>query len=477
MTLTIIIVGCSKNDDIEGGNNPSNDPTKESQISLNATIAEFTNEGGTTEVSFTTSGTWMVSVNSDGSDWCSVSPTNGTAGAAKISITTTANNSIEKRTTVVVIKSGTNKKDITVSQKQKDTVMIAEDRYTVKGEGGEIKIEVNHNVEFDIQINDDWITQHQTRNLETSVLTFVIEKNDTDAERSGSITFISKDGATLQTISIIQNIAIITELYYTSTDGQIVTPYGTNWGGAKIVSNTYNDGKGIITFEGEVTSIGEKAFYDCTSLTSITIPEYITSIGEQAFAGCHSLSAFYGKYASDDNRCLIVDGELKAFASSELYTYDIPNGISSIGNTAFLACMSLKNINIPNSVISIGHSAFLGCLSLESINIPSGLTEIEDKTFAGCYQLKDILIPIGVTSIGNNAFENCSALTNIDIPASVLSIGNNTFANCSSLSSIDMPEGVITIGKSAFYSCYTLTNITIPNSVTSIGVNAFNGCI
>ena len=142
-----------------------------------------------------------------------------------------------------------------------------------------------------------------------------------------------------------------------------------------------------ITIPNSVTSIGSGAFAGCSSLTSITIPDSVTSIGWHAFEGCSSLKsvkvankycydyfkdkvaniAFYGANASDDGRCLIIDGELKIFIAKGITEYTIPNSVTSIGYEAFKGCSSLTSITIPNSVTEIGSSVFLGCSSLTSI--------------------------------------------------------------------------------------------------------------
>ena len=193
--------------------------------------------------------------------------------------------------------------------------------------------------------------------------------------------------------------------------------------------------------------IADRAFYDCSSLTSITIPNSVTSIGESAFSSCDALTSI-----------------------------TIPNSVTSIGESAFSSCDALTSVTIPNSVTSIGNGAFSWCTSLTSITIPNSVTSIEDEAFEYCSSLTSVTIPNSVTSIGDGAFRDCSSLTSITIPEGVMSIGEDAFYNCSSLTSITIPNSVTSVGDYAFSFCYSLTSITIPNSVTSIGNRAFDGC-
>ena len=122
-----------------------------------------------------------------------------------------------------------------------------------------------------------------------------------------------------------------------------------------------------VTIGNGVTSIGREAFWSCTSLTSVTIGNSVTSIGDYAFGDCTSLKAIYGKFASADNRCLIIDGVLNSFAPAGLTEYTIPDSVTSIGDSAFWDCTSLRSVTIPDSVTSIGYCAFSDCTSLTSV--------------------------------------------------------------------------------------------------------------
>ena len=196
-----------------------------------------------------------------------------------------------------------------------------------------------------------------------------------------------------------------------------------------------------------VTSIGEKAFYGCTGLTSVTIPNSVTSIGGYAFWYCTGLTSI-----------------------------TIPNSVTSIGDCAFYGCTGLTSVTIPNSVTRIGWYAFYGCSSLTAITIPNSVTSIGDGSFFDCSGLTSVTIPNSVTSIGIEAFWGCTGLTSVTIPNSVTNIGNFAFSGCTGLTSITIPNSVTRIGRRAFQQCTGLTSVTIGNSVTSIGGAAFVNC-
>ena len=219
-----------------------------------------------------------------------------------------------------------------------------------------------------------------------------------------------------------------------------------------------------------VTSVGEYAFYECTDLTSISLPSSVTSIGNDAFYKCSSMTSI-----TLSNSVTSIGNDAFSHCSS-LTSIDLPNSVTSIGEYAFYRCSSLTNIVLPNSVTSIGQYAFRGCSSLTSITIPSSVTSIQKSVFHECSSLTSITIPNSVTSIGTSAFYGCSSLTNITIPNSVTSIGSHAFRRCTSLTSIAIPQSVTSIDDYTFDGCSSLTSIILPNSVTSIGNYAFAFC-
>ena len=254
-----------------------------------------------------------------------------------------------------------------------------------------------------------------------------------------------------------------------------VTYNGTTYSVTSIGSYAFYNCSGLtsVTIPNSVTSIGNYAFHSCSGLTSVTIGNSVTSIGDYAFRFCSGLTSVtipnsvtsIGQYAFQN--CSGLTGNLT-----------IPNSVTSIGEVAFYNCSGLTSVTIGNSVTSIGSNAFRGCSGLTgSLTIPNSVTSIGNYAFEGCSGLTGSLtIPNSVTTIGEGAFYNCSGLTSVTIPNSVTSIGESTFSGCSNLTSVTIPNSVTSIGYDAFRYCSGLTSVTIPNSVTTIGEWAFRGC-
>ena len=161
---------------------------------------------------------------------------------------------------------------------------------------------------------------------------------------------------------------------------------------------------------------------------------------------------------------------------SYITTVIIGDGVTNIGNNAFLLCSNLIEVTIPNSVTSIGDWAFNGCENLTEVTIPNFVTSIGEYAFFSCSNLTDIIIPNSVKTIGDLAFSHCTDLEEIIIPYSVKTIGNGAFSNCYGLTTVMISNSVKTIGGFAFSGCINLEEITIPSSVTSIGPGIFSSC-
>jgi len=207
----------------------------------------------------------------------------------------------------------------------------------------------------------------------------------------------------------------------------------------------------------QVTEIGPFAFYYCTKLTSINIPNSVTNIGMYALQGCLDLTSI-----------------------------TIPNSVTSIGVYAFSWCNKSTSLTIGDGIETIPANAFEGCTSLTSFTIPSNVKTIESEAFARCVGLTSLTIPSTVSTIGLNAFYYCNSLESIVVEdgnryydsrencnAIIETATNTLIAGCNNTL---IPIGVTSIGKRAFYECDDLTSIVIPSSVTSIGEEAFRYC-
>ena len=274
---------------------------------------------------------------------------------------------------------------------------------------------------------------------------------------------------------------------FTKPTGDIVLPENVQYEG-----NTY-----------AVTSIGDYAFFNCSSLTgSLTIPNSVTIIGEFAFFGCsgftssltignsvttignnafNNCSGFTGNLTIPNSLTSIGEG---AFYGCSGFTGNLilGNSVTTIGIDAFRDCSGFTgDLIIPNSVTTIGIDAFCDCSSFTGdLVIPNTVTEIGSSTFYGCEGFTgELIIPNSVTSIGNFAFSSCSGFTgSLAIPSSVTTIGDYAFESCDGfIGDLIIPNSVISIGEGAFSFCYGFNgNLIIPNSVATIGSYAFSYC-
>ena len=256
-----------------------------------------------------------------------------------------------------------------------------------------------------------------------------------------------------------------------------------------------------IVIPNSVTNIGNVAFGGCSSLTSIVVEEGNTTYDSRDNCNAIIETATNTLIAGCQNTIIpnsVTSIGVGAFFDySSLTSITIPNSVTSIGGSAFQYCSSLTSITIPEGVTSIGRSAFNNCSSLTSVTIGNSVTSIGDYAFSDCSSLTSITIPESVTSIGNDAFMNCiftkdnfvnnsslDAEKNnywgariVDTEIDGLLIRNDTVIDCRRyVTSVIIPNSVTSIGYEAFYGCSSLTSITIPNSVTSIGYSAFAYC-
>ena len=263
-------------------------------------------------------------------------------------------------------------------------------------------------------------------------------------------------------------------------------------------------------------AVHEYAFYDCTGLTSVTMPNGLTTIGEGAFRYCTNLekadipdSVKYIGNGAFEKCTKLKDTKVpknlaymgdSAFSSTGITSVTIPDSVTDIVYGAFENCTNLSEINMPNELVHIGGHAFdntewyntqpdgivkLGRMVYDykgiirdktSITVDSDILGIADYAFEEQTNLTGIVFPNGLLDIGEGAFSCCRYLESIKIPGSVTTIRDRAFINCSSVKEISLENGVQTIGESAFANCSKVDTVTIPASVTEIGYGAFMGC-
>src|SRR5574344_251123 len=211
-----------------------------------------------------------------------------------------------------------------------------------------------------------------------------------------------------------------------SVSVQVVSSSTRYSGTVTIPPSVVNNGK---TYS--VTAIGDKAFFFCTGLTSVIIPNSVTSIGEETFYNCSGLTSV-----------------------------TIPKSVTYIDNGAFYNCTGLTSVTIGNSVTAINSRTFEGCMALTSVTIPNSVTRIGDSAFENCRALTSVTIGNSVKAINYFAFYDCTGLTSVTIPNSVKKINDSAFYGCSGLTSLDSyitDPIVVNLGLSIFYEVPTST--------------------
>lgn len=289
------------------------------------------------------------------------------------------------------------------------------------------------------------------------------------------------------------------QIWYTTTNGEVLALNDSAKFNVEIVSNRYVDGMGVIEFDGDVTTIGAYSFADCVTLSCVAFPNTITNIGSYAFSGCVNSSAVY---ISDLAAWCNIDYEISngtenplsnagiLYLNGEIVSeLTIPDEVTTIKPLTFLGCSSIEYLTIPESVVDIGDYAFYYCWNLAKVAISDGVQTIGYGAFMGCVNMHSAYL--GVTTIGGRAFRECgnlkyltfgekvksigeqafsyNGLTDIVIPDSVTTIGAYAFFDCENLTSVQLGKGVTTIADSAFRFCNSLKEINLPDGLTTIG--------
>lgn len=383
-------------------------------------------------------------------------------------------------------------------------------------EGGEVILEFMSNVECEAVVPEEaqeWISVvPPTRALEYNAITLKVEPNP-GYTRSAVVTVRAADGSlsidyTLEQtgemgMEIDPEAVPDDEIWYTTMDNSVYDVYQSNEKpfDANIISNTYKNGLGVIKFDAPVTRINESTFFYADNITGLYLPNCIESIGDHALRGmsitefrvpenlceigvlalCHNnnLNRFYGPHVSEDEKCLIIDNILYAFAPGEITDYTIPDGVEIIRCYAFYMNTKLEHITISEGVKVIEGDAFADNINLKTITLPESLESLASYAFHGCINVEGYY--------GNNKFHTddnlclifydpmvysgpamCGfagkGLTEFTIPDGITGIENYTFQGKSALQSITVPASVTRVGSAAFYQCDNLEAVYGPNT-------------
>ena len=254
---------------------------------------------------------------------------------------------------------------------------------------------------------------------------------------------------------------------------------------------------------GLVTTIGDGAFMDCTSLTTITLPYFIARIGNSAFENCTALATFTTMDGADNKTAALrTIGDRAFFGNTSLNTVDVntTKSVNTIGVSAFENCGQLATINLSgvtrfaegvfrnakalksvtmsaNASIYVGQEAFRNCVTLSEIT--ARIAAVDDGAFRNCISLRAItFVSSGIEYIGSNAFNGCVLIQKVSIPSSVVAIGDSAFDGCRGITSLtfESNETLQTIGYSAFGGCSLLTKVILPSSLVELNASAFYGC-
>ncbi|MBR4047265.1 MAG: leucine-rich repeat protein [Bacteroides sp.] len=437
-----------------------------------------------------------------------------------------ANTGYDSREAQIVVTNTKNNKSetIIVTQTQKDAIVLAKESYAVENKGGQIEIEIGHNVEFDVAIDVDWINKVETRAFTTETLLFNVDENKTNDNREGTIKFTSKDGAISQVVKVCQaqeteidpTAIPDNEIWYVMSDGSVYDVYQTTkkYGhqpfDAKVISNTYKNGYGVIKFDAPVTKINDHTFGNgwAANMTELYLPDCIEYIGMGAIHrtglttlhipknlkcvdlyGLNNLNleSFSGEHVSEDGRCVIIeDGFMPNYGNTQTPVKNYMAAFAPAGITEY---------TLPNNVEILGWYTFAWCPELRKITFNEGLKTILGDCFVDVHFDCEIILPSTLESLGSYAFSSCSGIKGF--------YGNEKFHTSDHLCLISeetsytdpekngkwinrfvgyditdysIPEGIKGIENYSFDKMPNLKTVTLPSSLAAVGASAFNHC-
>ena len=356
------------------------------------------------------------------------------------------------------------------------------------------QVKVTSNVAWSLSIISDgnWVTT-QTDEVSFSsdkdeVFYLLVAPNTSSSERQCTLRFIYAS----KTSDVILNQEgtsspqgeerpASNQIWYTTTTGM-----GLSLSVGGVVSHTYENGKGVITFSSELTGLadifkgqsslatislpnsitflGKDAFYECTSLESIDLPEHLTSIGAYALSATKLTSVTLPESVEEMGMGVFY----QCYSLEEVH---LPNQITTIPDYTFYSNQKLKTVSFSSSLIKVGLSAFEYCKSLEELIIPAGCQELDYHAFYQCEGLKRLVLPSSITTIGRDALAKCTG--KLEVGFNIPDRSENDLFSQSHFSEVVLKEGVTVVGQRAFYQCTDMKKVTFPSTLTYIQDYAF----
>lgn len=243
-----------------------------------------------------------------------------------------------------------------------------------------------------------------------------------------------------------------------------------------------------------LTELPDSAFFECTELSEITVGSSLKKIGSSVFDG----TAFYLNSENWSDGALYIGNALikvndnvgeklnvkegtviiadHTANRSDIKELTLPSSLKYIGGAAFAACKNVETVDIPEGVISLGFSAFSSCHALVNLTLPSTLETMGDHVFYHCASLETVVIPEKITVLPERGFDMCESLKSIKLPSNLKKLELHAISNCYSLTKVELPKSVESIGNYAFYKNYNMTSINIPEKVTAIRASTFLYC-
>lgn len=507
LSLCIVMFSC-----LDGlGDSVDTDPV----ILLEKVRIDFFNMGGSHSVSFATNKSWIASPSAD---WCIVSTTKGDKTVKNITITVAANNTSDDRKCIVTIVAGSLSRTIAVNQGENLTLLVSKEdmEHQLSNDENTIEVEVKANVEFEVDVRNDWITRVDTRSLTSSNLRFNIAKNEAYNDRVGYIVIKQKDGPKLTSVKVVQSqvdaIIISDKVVNLSKEEQkIEVELNTNVFFEVIVPNNAENW----VFYRETRSMRREKVFITVANNSSSIPR-TTEVYIKDKSSNVQDTLTINQASSEPSVYTVTKGALSEMLAGSIYSKslqqltikgeldrrDFDAIAKQMPSLRFLDLSEVKcednkipdyafggddegvnkNITVilPTSIKTIGRGAFEGCVGFGGIlELPEGLETIESNAFYGCTGLSGPLVfPDNLTTIGDGAFYGCSGLSSLALPAKLKTIGNIAFKGCSSLAgSLTLPDGLTAIGAGAFEGCSAFTgSLSLPEGLTLVEMRTFGGC-